>query len=73
MGKRIWRTNTRDYKIIEWEYLISISEAREMFNKNVKTIRMNIENGAFVNGIDCKKVGKTWVLDIRRLKEVYDK
>ena len=51
--------------------LISLKDASEMFNKEESTLRRNISNGKFVEGIDCKKFGKQWVFDIDSLFREY--
>lgn len=51
--------------------LISLKDASEMFNKEESTLRRNISNGKFIEGIDCKKFGKQWVFDIDSLFREY--
>ena len=53
--------------------LISLKQASDMFKKEESTLRRNISNGKFKNGIDCKKFGTTWVFDIRSLEREYGK
>ena len=58
-------------KTINWEYLISLTDAGKKYNRSNKTLNKNLLNGMFVDGIDCKKIGKTWILDDRRLQDIY--
>jgi len=44
-----------------FEELISIKDACELYKKGESTLRLNIRNGKFVEGVDCKKFGTTWV------------
>ena len=53
--------------------LISLKQASDMFKKEESTLRRNISNGKFINGIDCKKFGTTWVFDIAALEREYGK
>lgn len=50
---------------------IGIKEATEMFNKAESTLRLNIKNGKFVEGIDCKKYGNSWIFSIDALEREY--
>lgn len=61
----------RDYKLIRWEYLISLSDASKKYNRHHKTLNINLRNGIFVDSIDCIKIGRTWILDDRRLQDIY--
>ncbi|MBQ9013593.1 MAG: helix-turn-helix domain-containing protein [Bacilli bacterium] len=54
-----------------FEGLISLKEAAELFGKDESTLRRNIKNGKFIDGIDCKKFGKQWVFDIKSLEREY--
>ena len=54
-----------------FEVLISLKEASELFGKDESTLRRNIKNGKFIEGIDCKKFGKQWVFDIKALEREY--
>lgn len=55
----------------KFENLISLKEASELFNKHESTLKTNIKNRKFVEGIDCMKFGKTWVFDMEVLERVY--
>lgn len=54
-----------------FEKFISLTEACKLFSKGESTLKTNIKNRKFVEGIDCKKFGKTWVFDIDALEREY--
>lgn len=54
-----------------FENIISLKEASEIFEKDESTLRRNIANGKFIEGIDCKKYGKQWVFNINALYREY--
>lgn len=56
----------------KFEGLISLQDAAKLYNKQDGTLRMNIKNGKFANGIDVKKFGTTWVFDISALEREYN-
>lgn len=53
--------------------LISLKDASLMYGKDESTLRRNIKNKKFVEGVDVKKFGKQWVFDIRALEREYKK
>ena len=53
--------------------LITLKEAAAMYNKAESTLRVNILNDKFIEGIDCVKYGTTWVFDIKALEREYGK
>lgn len=57
----------------KFEGLISLSDACVIFGKGESTLRLNIRNGKFVEGVDCKKFGNAWVFDINALYREYGK
>ena len=56
-----------------WDDLISLAEAAEEFKKGESTLRLNIRNGFFIEGVDCKKFGKQWVFSRKALEKKYQK
>ncbi len=54
-----------------FEGLISLKEAAEVFGKDESTLRRNIKNEKFIEGIDVKKFGKQWVFHIKSLEREY--
>ncbi|MBH8121315.1 hypothetical protein I6A87_18795 [Clostridioides difficile] len=56
-----------------FEELISIKDACELYKKGGSTLRLNIRNGKFVEGVDCKKFGTTWVFKKTALEREYNK
>lgn len=53
--------------------LYSIAEAAEMFGRTDSTLRRNVRNGKFVENVDVKKFGKTWIFRIEALEREYGK
>ena len=51
--------------------LISLQEAADMYGKNASTLRHAILDGRLVEGVDCKKFGKQWVITLAALKRFY--
>lgn len=60
-------------KFNSFENLISLKEASLMFGKDTSTLRRNIKNKKFIEGVDVKKFGKQWVFDVRALEREYKK
>ena len=54
-----------------WDKLISLKEAAEIYNRDTSTIKRAISNGTLVEGVDCKKFGRDWVLLKSSLDRVY--
>ena len=54
-----------------WDKLISLKEAAEVYNRDTSTIKRAISNGTLVEGVDCKKFGRDWVLLKSSLDRVY--
>ena len=57
----------------KFEGLISLADASKLYGKKDGTLRMNIRNGFFKEGIDCMKFGTTWIFDIDALENKYGK
>lgn len=55
----------------KFEGLISLADAAKLYNKQDGTLRMNIRNGKFKEGIDCMKFGTVWVFDKDALEREY--
>lgn len=57
--------------------LISLQDAAEKYGKHESTLRTLVSRGKFVEGIDVKKFGKTWVFNedalIKRYGPLEDK
>lgn len=56
---------------MDWSELLSLKEAAEQYNREESTLRRAISNGLLVEGIDCKKFGKQWVILKSSLERVY--
>ncbi|PBF40833.1 hypothetical protein BGU48_10760 [Clostridioides difficile] len=52
---------------------ISLSDASKKYNKAESTLKQNIKNGKFVEGVDCRLFGKSWVFNIDSLEREYSK
>ena len=69
--KTILQIKEMDLETNIFENIISLKEASEIFEKDESTLRRNITNGKFIEGIDCKKYGKQWVFNINALYREY--
>ena len=56
-----------------WNKLLSLKEAAEQYGREESTLRRAISNGTLVEGIDCKKFGKQWVILKSSMERVYVK
>ena len=56
-----------------WNKLISLKDASEVYNRDTSTIKRAISNGTLVEGVDCKKFGRDWVILKSALDRVYIK
>ena len=56
---------------MDWDNLISLKEAAELYNRDESTLRRAISNGLLKVGIDCKKFGKQWVILRSSMERVY--
>ena len=54
-----------------WDKLISLKEAAEIYNRDTSTIKRAISNKTLVEGVDCKKFGRDWVILKSALDRVY--
>lgn len=51
--------------------LLSLKEAAELYGREESTLRRAISNGRLVEGEDCKKFGKQWVIKKSSMERVY--
>ncbi len=56
---------------MDWNELLSLKEAAELYNREESTLRRAISNGLLKEGIDCKKFGKQWVILRNSMDRVY--
>lgn len=56
---------------MNWDELISLKEAAELFDREESTLRRAISNGILKEGIDCKKFGKQWVILKSSMEKIY--
>lgn len=56
---------------MNWEELISLKEAAELFECDESTLRRAISNEILQEGIDCKKFGKQWVILRSSMERIY--
>ena len=54
-----------------WEKLMSLKEASEIYNRDTSTIKRAISNKTLIEGVDCKKFGRDWVILKSALDRVY--
>lgn len=54
-----------------FDELYSLSDAAAIWDKADATIRQGILRGKFVDGVDCKKFGKQWVITRESLVREY--
>lgn len=59
--------------MFKWEQLLSLKEAADLYNREESTLRRAISNGVLVEGRDCKKFGKQWVILKASMEKVYVK
>ncbi len=57
----------------KFEGLITLKDACVLYDKHESTLKTNIKNGKFVENIDVKKFGTTWVFDVKALEREYRK
>lgn len=55
------------------EEVMTLKEASEAYNKASNTLRINIKQGKFKEGVDCKKSGGTWIILKSSLDREYKK
>lgn len=53
--------------------VLTITEAAELWGKEVSTLRRVIKNGKFTYGIDYRKSGSTWLITKTAMEKVYGK
>lgn len=46
-----------------WHKLLSLTEAAEIWSLDESTVRKAIAAGRLVEGIDCRKFGKQWIIN----------
>lgn len=55
----------------KFDGLITLKDACVVFDKHESTLKTNIKNNKFKEGVDVKKFGTTWVFDIKSLEREY--
>lgn len=56
-----------------FEGLLSLAEAAEIMRIDESTIRHAIKSGRMVEGRDCRKFGKQWVISWQGLRNAFGK
>lgn len=51
--------------------LISFQEAADLYGKNDSTLRRAVMDGRLVEGVDCKKFGKQWIVTLEAMRRLY--
>lgn len=51
--------------------LLSLKEAADLYNREESTLRRAISSGKLIEGQDCKKFGKQWVIKKSAMERVY--
>lgn len=51
--------------------LLSLAEAAEIWHKEESTIRKAIAQGRLVDGEDCRKFGKQWVVTVQGMTKAF--
>lgn len=51
--------------------LLSLKEAAELYGREESTLRRAISNRKLVEGYDCKKFGKQWVIKKSSMERIY--
>ena len=65
--------NMLDLKYTCWEKLLSLAEAAEIWGKEESTIRRAIKESRLLDGEECRKFGKQWVVNIEGMIRLYGK
>lgn len=53
--------------------VLTLKEVSQIYNKSDKTLRANIKNGKFIENVDCRKSGGTWIILKSALEREYGK
>lgn len=59
--------------MFNWDGLLSLKEAADQYGREESTLRRAISNGLLVEGVDCKKFGKQWIVLKDSMERVYVK
>lgn len=51
--------------------LLSFQDAAALYGKNDSTLRRAVADGRLVEGIDCKKFGKQWIVTTSAMRRLY--
>ena len=54
-----------------FDRLLSIEEAARIWGKDSSTIRRAILDGRLIQGVDCKKIGKQWIITVDAMARLY--
>ncbi|WP_143316852.1 helix-turn-helix domain-containing protein [Clostridium sp. HBUAS56017] len=57
--------------MFNWDDLLSLKEAADKYGREESTLRRAISNGKLVEGVDCKKFGKQWVILDSSMERIY--
>lgn len=57
----------------KFDGLISLEEAAGLIGVTSDYLRAEIKRGKLIDGVDCKKIGKPWIVDKERFIEKYGK
>lgn len=53
--------------------VMTLGEAAKVYGKADNTLRINIKQGKFQDGVDCRKSGGTWIILKSALDREYNK
>ncbi len=56
-----------------WRELLSLAEAAEIWDLDESTIRKAIAQGRLVDGQDCRKFGKQWVITVKAMARAFNR
>lgn len=56
-----------------FEGLLSFSEATQKWNLKDSTLRKAVATGKLINGVDCKKFGRDWIVKESAMYREYGK
>lgn len=68
------KTHTKGLIVMDknpFEGLISFQDAADLYGKNDSTLRRAVMDGRLVEGTDCKKFGKQWIVTLEAMKRLY--
>lgn len=51
--------------------LLSFQDAAALYGRNDSTLRHAVADGRLIEGVDCKKFGKQWIITLEAMRRLY--